>query len=42
LLANQMEKVLGNTGRIVLSRLLGLLLAALAIQIIGDGVLAFQ
>ncbi len=41
LLANRLDKYLGNTGRIVLSRLLGLLLAALAIQIIGDGVLAF-
>jgi multiple antibiotic resistance protein len=41
LLANQFDRVLGSTGRIVLSRLLGLLLAALAIQIVGDGVLAF-
>jgi len=41
LLANKLDKYMGNTGRIVLSRLLGLLLAALAIQIIGDGVLAF-
>lgn len=41
LLANKLDKYLGNTGRVVLSRLLGLLLAALAIQIIGDGVLAF-
>ncbi len=41
LLANQFDRVLGSTGRIVLSRLLGLLLAALAIQIVGDGVMAF-
>lgn len=42
LLANKLDKYLGNTGRVVLSRLLGLLLAALAIQIIGDGVMAFS
>ena len=41
LLANRLDRILGNTGRVVLSRLLGLLLAALAIQIIGDGILAF-
>ena len=41
LLANQFDRVLGNTGRVVLSRLLGLLLAALAIQIVGDGITAF-
>lgn len=41
LLATQMDRLLGHTGRIVLSRLLGLLLAALAIQIVGDGVMAF-
>ena len=41
LLANQFDRVMGATGRIVLSRLLGLLLAALAIQIVGDGILAF-
>ncbi len=41
LLANRLDRYLGNTGRVVLSRLLGLLLAALAIQIIGDGILAF-
>lgn len=42
LMANRVDKVLGNTGRIVLSRLLGVLLAAMAVQIIGDGVMAFQ
>lgn len=42
LLANQFDRLLGSTGRIVFSRLLGLLLAALAIQIVGDGITAFR
>ena len=42
LLANRLDRYLGETGRVVLSRLLGLLLAALAIQIVGDGVMAFR
>jgi multiple antibiotic resistance protein len=41
LMAGPIGRALGNTGRVVLSRLLGLLLAALAVQIVGDGVLAF-
>jgi multiple antibiotic resistance protein len=41
LLATPIGRILGNTGRVVLSRLLGLLLAALAVQTVGDGVLAF-
>lgn len=41
LLANPIDKLLGMTGRVVLSRLLGVLLAALAIQTIGDGIAAF-
>lgn len=41
LMANQIDRVLGNTGRMVLQRLLGVLLAAMAVQIVGDGVLAF-
>jgi multiple antibiotic resistance protein len=41
LLAGHIDRFLGMTGRVVLSRLLGLLLAALAIQNIGDGILQF-
>lgn len=39
--AGRVDKLLGNTGRVVLSRLLGVLLAAMAVQIVGDGVMAF-
>lgn len=42
LLANPIDRALGSTGRLVLSRLLGVLLAAMAVQIVGDGVLTFQ
>lgn len=42
LAANKIDRVLGNTGRLVLSRLLGVILAAMAVQIVGDGVLAFS
>lgn len=41
LAANPIDRFLGATGRIVLTRLLGVLLAALAVQIVGDGVVAF-
>jgi multiple antibiotic resistance protein len=41
LMANRIDKLLGTTGRVILSRLLGVLLAAMAVQIIGDGVAAF-
>lgn len=41
LMANPIDRLMGTTGRIVLSRLLGVLLAAMAVQIIGDGILAF-
>ncbi len=38
LLAGPLERLLGNTGRIVLTRLLGVLLAALAVQFVADGI----
>lgn len=41
LLSTPIGRFLGTTGRVVLSRLLGLLLAALAVQTVGDGILAF-
>lgn len=42
LLANPIDRLMGMTGRVVLTRLLGVLLAALAVQIVGDGIVAFQ
>ncbi len=41
LLAEKIDRFLGVTGRVVLNRLLGVLLAAVAVQVIGDGILAF-
>jgi multiple antibiotic resistance protein len=41
LVANRAERLLGATGRIVVSRLLGLLLAALSVQFVADGIMAF-
>jgi len=41
LLANHIDKLLGVSGRMILSRLLGVLLAAMAVQTVGDGVVAF-
>ena len=38
LLANRVDRLLGITGNVVLSRLLGVLLAALAVQYVIDGV----
>lgn len=38
LLAGRIERLLGNTGRIILTRLLGVILAALAVQFVADGV----
>lgn len=40
LLAERIDKYLGITGRTILSRLLGLLLAALSVQFVADGALA--
>lgn len=40
-LANRVERLLGETGRIVVSRLLGLLLAALSVQFVADGIMTF-
>lgn len=39
LLAGRLDKVLGVTGRLVLTRLLGILLAALSVQFVADGVI---
>lgn len=39
LAASRIEKLLGNTGRIILTRLLGVILSALAVQFIADGVM---
>ncbi|WP_417668753.1 MarC family protein [Roseibium sp.] len=41
LLADRIERLLGDTAQMVVTRLLGVLLSALSIQFIADGVLAF-
>lgn len=41
LMANPIDRLMGQTGRVVLMRLLGVLLAAIAIQTVGDGIVAF-
>lgn len=40
LLAHRVDKILGETGRAVLTRLLGVMLAALAVQFVADGAVA--
>jgi multiple antibiotic resistance protein len=40
LLARQIDRALGTTGNIVLARLLGVILASLAVQFVIDGVRA--
>lgn len=40
LLANRIDRFLGETGRIIVSRLFGMILAALAMQFVVDGVLS--
>ena len=41
LLADRLERLLGDTAQLVITRLLGVLLAALSVQFVADGVLAF-
>ncbi|MEZ5841874.1 MAG: MarC family protein [Hyphomicrobiales bacterium] len=41
LAAGGIERLLGDTGRIVLTRLLGVILSALSVQYVADGILAF-
>lgn len=40
LLAERVDRILGETGRSILTRLLGVLLAALAVQFVADGIKA--
>jgi multiple antibiotic resistance protein len=40
LVAERLDRVLGTTGRIVLTRLLGMILAAIAVQFVIDGITA--
>ena len=40
LLSERMDSLLGQTGRSILTRLLGVMLAALAVQFVADGVKA--
>ena len=40
LLAERIDGLMGTTGRIILTRLLGVILSALAVQFVADGVKA--
>jgi multiple antibiotic resistance protein len=42
LMAGHIDRWLGVSGRVIISRLLGVLLAAMAVQTIGDGIVAFM
>lgn len=42
LLANRIDRLLGETGRSILTRLLGVMLAALAVQFVADGIKALM
>nr|WP_306266729.1 MarC family protein [Pararhizobium sp. IMCC3301] len=42
MLAERVDRFLGDTGRMVLTRLLGVILAALSVQFVADGILAFR
>ncbi len=39
--AHSLDRYIGTTGKLVVTRLLGVLLAALSVQYIADGILAF-
>ena len=41
-LAERIDRILGQTGRSILTRLLGVILAALAVQFVADGVRALM
>ena len=42
LLAERIDRILGQTGRSILTRLLGVILAALAVQFVADGIKALM
>lgn len=42
LLADKIERLLGDTAQLVITRLLGVLLAALSVQFVADGILTFM
>jgi len=41
-LSERIDRFLGNTGRSILTRLLGVILAALAVQFVADGIKALM